>query len=85
MLARNLDEITFHDPKVVEASMKFLMVKIDLTKGDNPQFKKLVQDYDVKGVPTVVFLDGNGRERLDLRLIEFMKPDEFLNHMKKAL
>lgn len=82
---RELDEITFHDPKVVEASKKFLMVKIDLTKGDNPQFKKLVQDYDVKGVPTVVFLDGSGRERLDLRLIDFMKPDEFLNHMKKAL
>jgi len=82
---RELDEITFHDSKVVEASKKFLMVKIDLTKGDKPQFKKLVEDYGVKGVPTVVFLDGNGRERLDLRLIEFMKPDEFLNHMKKAL
>jgi thiol:disulfide interchange protein DsbD len=82
---RELDEITFHDQKVVEASKKFLMVKIDLTKGDNPEFKKLVQDYNVKGVPTVVFLDNSGKERFDLRLIEFMKPDDFLNHMKKAL
>ena len=41
--------------------------------------------YNVKGVPTVVFLDGSGRERLDLRLIEFMEPKEFIIRMKKAL
>jgi thiol:disulfide interchange protein DsbD len=81
---RELDEITFHDQKVVDESKKFLMIKIDLTTGTNPEFQKLLQDYDVKGVPTVVFLDGNGRERLDLRIVEFMKPAKFLNSMQKV-
>lgn len=82
---RKLDDVTFHDPKVVETSKKFLMLKIDLTKKGDVQFRKLVQDYNVKGVPTVVFLDGRGKERLDLRLIDYMKPDDFFKHMKKAL
>ena len=82
---RELDEITFHDQMVVSTSKQFLMVKIDLTAGDNPEFQKLVQDYNVKGVPTVVFLDGNGQERYDLRLVEFMKPDDFIVHMNNVL
>jgi thiol:disulfide interchange protein DsbD len=82
---RELDEITFHDPKVVAESKQFLMVKIDLTTDDNPEYQKLLQDYNVKGVPTVVFLDSNGQERHDLRLVEFMKPNEFIIRMQKAL
>jgi len=62
-----------------------MIVKIDLTTSENPEYQKLVLDYDVKGVPTVVFLDGNGRERLELRLVEFMQPRDFLVHMKKGL
>lgn len=62
-----------------------MIVKIDLTTSENPEYQKLVLDYDVKGVPTVVFLDGNGRERLELRLVEFMQPRDFLVHMKEGL
>jgi thiol:disulfide interchange protein DsbD len=82
---RELDEITFHDPMVVAESKQFLMVKIDLTTDENPEYQKLLQDYNVKGVPTVVFLDGNGQERHDLRLVEFMKPNEFIVRMQNAL
>jgi thiol:disulfide interchange protein DsbD len=82
---RELDEITFHDPRVVAASEQFLMIKVDLTTRDNPEFQKLLQDYDVRGLPTVIFLDRNGRERRDLRLIGFIKPEAFVVHMKKAL
>lgn len=39
----------------------------------------------VKGVPTVLFLDRNGREQRGLRLVEFMEPEEFVAHMKKGL
>jgi len=82
---RELDEITFHDPRIVSASKQFLMIKIDLTTGDTPGYQKLLEVYNVKGVPTVIFLDGSGQERYDLRLVEFMKPSEFIVHMNKAL
>jgi thiol:disulfide interchange protein DsbD len=82
---RELDEITFHDQEVVKETEKFVLIKLDLTSGDNPVYQELVKKYSVKGVPTVVFLDRNGQERLDLRLVDFMKPQDFIIHMKKAL
>lgn len=80
---RELDEITFHDPAVVKKSADFVMVKIDLTAGDNPVYQQLVRDYEVKGVPTVVFLDQNGSERHDMRLVDFMAPPEFMLWLEK--
>ncbi|MBI4791411.1 MAG: thioredoxin family protein [Deltaproteobacteria bacterium] len=80
---RELDEITFHDPAVVKKSAGFVMVKIDLTAGDNPVYQQLVKDYEVKGVPTVVFLDPNGIERHDMRLVDFMPPPEFMKWLEK--
>jgi thiol:disulfide interchange protein DsbD len=80
---RELDEITFHDPAVVKKSADFVMVKIDLTAGDNPVYQQLVRDYEVKGVPTVVFLDQNGSERHDMRLVDFMAPPEFMQWLEK--
>ena len=80
---RELDEITFHDPAVVKKSAGFVMVKIDLTAGDNPVYQQLVKDYEVKGVPTVVFLDPNGSERHDMRLVDFMPAPEFMKWLEK--
>ena len=33
------------------------------------------------GVPTIVFLDAQGRERTDLRLVDYLPPEAFLNRM----
>lgn len=79
---RELDEITFHHPDVVKLSQKdFVMVKVDLTKKDGRNYDRLLNEFNVKGVPTVVFLDVSGNERSDLRLVDFLPPDEFLNRM----
>lgn len=80
---REFDEITFHDPQVVEGAKRFVMVKVDLTRGDNPLYRQLVKDYEVKGVPTIVFIDASGGERRDMRLVDFMKPADFLKHLDK--
>ena len=59
---RELDEITFHHPDVVKlADRDFVMVKVDLTQKGNPVHQRLLSQYAVKGVPTVVFLDGQGQ------------------------
>ncbi|MBI5584233.1 MAG: hypothetical protein HY892_10440 [Deltaproteobacteria bacterium] len=36
----------------------------------------------VKGVPAVVFLDSGGKERLDLRQVDFLPPAPFLKKME---
>ncbi len=79
---RELEEVTFHHSEVVRQSQKdFTMVKVDVTRGGNSIHEELLKQYGVKGVPTIVFLDGQGKERADLRLVDFLPPDQFLIRM----
>jgi len=79
---RELEEVTFHDSNVVKrAGNDFVMIKVDVTRSGNPVHEHLLQQYGVKGVPTVVFLDAQGKERSDLRLVDFLLPDQFLSRM----
>jgi thiol:disulfide interchange protein DsbD len=79
---RELEDITFHHPEVVRlANEDFLMVKVDLTGPSDPRHAPLLQRYQVRGVPTVVFLDGKGNECPDQRLVDFVPPEQFLSRM----
>ncbi len=79
---RALDEEVFHDPRIVKrGDEEVVMVKIDVTKSGNPLNERLLREYGIKGVPTVVFLDGHGKERRDLRLVDFVPPSRFLELM----
>jgi thioredoxin:protein disulfide reductase len=81
---RELEDVTFHDPSIVKgAESEFVMVKVDVTKGGSSLHERLLQEYNVKGVPTIVFLDENGKERRDLRLVDYLPPDQFLGRMAK--
>lgn len=83
---RELDARTFRDPAVVRlAGEAVVMVKVDLTRGGNPLYDRLVREHEVKGVPTVIFLGRNGEERRDLRLVDFIPPQEFLKRMQDLL
>jgi len=79
---RELDDITFHHPEVVKlAARDFVMVKVDLTQKGNPVHQRLLSQYAVKGVPTVVFLDGQGQECPSLRLVDYLPPEQVLIRM----
>ncbi len=79
---RELDEITFHNPEVVKrAGQDFVMLKVDLTQKGNPVHTRLLGEYGVKGVPTVVFLNGRGNECQSLRLVDYLPPEQMLSRM----
>jgi thiol:disulfide interchange protein DsbD len=79
---REIEDVTFHDASVVNrAESDFVMIKVDVTQGGNPVHERLLRQYEVKGVPTIVFLDTMGKERKDLRLVDFLPPDQFLGRM----
>lgn len=79
---RELDEITFHHGEVVkQAAQDFVMIKVDLTRRGNPGTERLLRKFEVKGVPTVVFLNSKGLERRDLRLVDYLPPEQFLIRM----
>ncbi|MBI4796836.1 MAG: thioredoxin family protein [Deltaproteobacteria bacterium] len=82
---RELEEITFHHSEIVNLAEKdFVMVKVDLTQKGNPLHTRLLELYGVKGVPTVVFLDRGGNECRNLRLVDYLPPEQFLSRMAAA-
>ncbi len=82
---KELEHFTFTDERVVEISDKFDTFFADVTTSGNPEMEKLKKKYGVVGVPTVLFLDSDGKEMKDLRVVGFVSADEFLSRMKKAL
>jgi thiol:disulfide interchange protein DsbD len=82
---KELDTFTFSDPEVVEVSRGFVMLKVDLTSSSDPVGQRLRNRFAVKGVPTLVFLYGDGSEAADLREVGFIEKDEFLEKLNTVL
>jgi len=69
---------------VREALAHRTLLKADMTKIASPESIALSERYGILGVPTVIFLDANGKERQDLRLVGFENADRFLERLAKA-
>jgi thiol:disulfide interchange protein DsbD len=82
---KELDNFTFRDERILAQSENFVMLKADLTYFQTDETSKLRDEFKVKGVPTIVFIDNNGNEMSNLRLIEFEEADQFLERMNKVL
>ncbi|HUE29754.1 MAG TPA: cytochrome c biogenesis protein CcdA [Verrucomicrobiae bacterium] len=59
---REMDRTTFRDPAVARAAADFVMVKVDVTTEDE-RSSALTGRFGVAGVPTLVLLGPDGRER----------------------
>ena len=82
---KEMDAQTFPDSEVTARSKDFLMLKVDLTSTEDPQSAALINKYDVKGVPTFVFLRPDGKEIPELRGIGFESKQVFLDKMNRAI
>jgi len=72
---KELDALTFSDPKVIELSKQFGTFKADLTKSLSPEVSTLREKYKILGVPTVLILDSKGNEKN--RITGFVNAEEF--------
>jgi thiol:disulfide interchange protein DsbD len=78
---KELDEYTYTDKEVIDLSNSFNNIKIDLTT-ENPEIN---ENFDIKGLPVVIFMNSKGEELRDLRITGFLKPEEFIKKMNSAL
>lgn len=76
---KQLDSSTFTDPDVADEAKQFVTLKLDLTERD----PELERSLNIRRVPTIIFLDSSGRERRDLRLEGFEKPELFLARLRR--
>jgi thiol:disulfide interchange protein DsbD len=72
---KELDEKTFTNPKVVEAAGGWVCLKADMTRASDEN-RALTDRWGVKGMPTIVFLGSDGKERPG-RVVGFEPPDAF--------
>jgi len=80
---QELDHETFADATVIEAAKVIMPLRADLTRSADEEVKELRERYKIVGVPTVVFIDAKGQERTDLRVVQFIEADEFLERLAK--
>ncbi len=57
-----MESTTFQDPAVIKAASRFVRVRADLT-AQNDRNKKIISQFNVMGVPTVVLIDSRGHIR----------------------
>lgn len=82
---KELDQITFTDATVKREAERFITLKLDLTSpAAGSDAERAKGRFGIRGVPTVIFIDGAGREREELRLEGFEKPPVFLGRMKQV-
>jgi thiol:disulfide interchange protein DsbD len=74
-----MERTTFADPEVRRQAARFAMLKADITR-ENDETSALVEQYQVKGVPTVIFVDRSGTEVH--RLVGYVAADEMLVAMR---
>ncbi|MBI3951543.1 MAG: protein-disulfide reductase DsbD [Acidobacteria bacterium] len=82
---RELDRFTFSNAEVIEATKPFVMVKVDVTQYGSPEAERLRKQFNVSGVPTIIFIDSQGKEIKDARVVGYLGPKEFLERVKRAL
>ena len=81
---KELDERTFSDQRIIESSMPFVLVQVDVTDWESSESLRIKEKFGVTGVPEILFLDGDGQEITELRVIGFLGPDYFLRRMQFA-
>jgi thiol:disulfide interchange protein DsbD len=76
-----LDRKTFSRPEVVRLSSNFIPLKVDLTKSGAAE-NKIKNDYNVRGVPAIIFIDRTGTELKALRVTGFIEEPEFRKRLE---
>lgn len=77
-----LERATFTDQNVIEATLPMKRLKVDLTNFDSPESEALRRQYNIAGVPTIVFLDESGNEVTGARVVGFMRAPEFMRRIE---
>lgn len=81
---KELEKFTFTDPGVASEARRFATLRADMTSFSTPPIEAIKNRFGILGLPWVVFIDGNGKERPDLRVTGYVPPEEFLSRMKKV-
>src|SRR6202158_2488022 len=78
---REMLRTTFRDPSVIEAASHFVRLQADVTE-TNRRTRQLSMQYEIKGVPTTVFIDKHGK--ILKREVGYLDAHRFLSDLHEV-
>lgn len=79
-----MDKQVFTDPEVIKLSRNVITMRLDLTRV-KPFHDEVMRRYQIRGIPTVVFINREGVEEERLRLVGLAGKSEFLDRLTRLL
>ena len=79
-----MEKKVFTDPEVIKLSRNVITMRLDLTRSQ-PFHDEVMRKYQIRGIPTAVFINGQGVEERALRLVGLVDKGEFLKRLKLLL
>ena len=77
-----MEEDTFSEPAVKEALSDVVLLQADVTRND-AEDQQLLERFHLFGPPAILFFNTERRELQQYRLIGYVKPEQFLNHLAR--
>ncbi len=81
---KEMEKYTFTDGSVHEALEGALLLQADVTANDEED-KALLKYFGIFGPPTIAFFNPSGEEMEAYRVVGFVPPAEFRDHVQEAL
>jgi len=81
---RIMEREVFTDSEVIKLSRNFVTVRADLTKAQS-YHDQLMDRYQIRGIPLVVFINSDGKEVEQLRIVGLVDKTQFANRLKEFL
>jgi thiol:disulfide interchange protein DsbD len=81
---KEFEKYTFPDTAVIKALENTVWMQIDLT-ANTPVNLSFQNEFDILGLPTILFFDTQGNELDKSRVTGFMKADAFAAHVNRSL
>ncbi|WP_394176573.1 protein-disulfide reductase DsbD [Thalassotalea litorea] len=80
---KEFEKYTFPEDSVQQALHNTVMLQADLTDLGKPESLAFMEEYDVFGLPSILFFDETGRELDKNRVTGFMDADNFSKHINQ--
>ena len=81
---KEMERFTFSDSKVQSRLQDVVLLKIDVTAG-TPDDAALLKRFNLFGPPGILFIDRQGQDIPDIRIIGFQNKDDFLTILNAVL
>lgn len=78
---KEFEKYTFPDTRVKAQLDKMVVLQVDMTR-NSPENDELMKQFQILGLPTILFFDEHGKELTEKRVTGFMQAEPFLQWLK---